>query len=260
MARRSFDQSLGEQMRLDVWACGLLLLFVTACTGVPRPAEEASSHDALDRTSGFQRWQHWRLPGKQATEYVPLQNEGREAVAVRADASASMLRQTLRIEPQDLGRLRFSWKVPELIAQADLGQRETADSPVRVVLVFEGDRSRLSFKDHMLSELALTLTGEPMPYATLMYVWCNTRAPGSVILNPRTDRIRKLVVESGRANLKHWLDYERDIRADFMHVFGEPPGALVGIAIMTDSDNTRTTAHAWYGPVQHRPSLLAQND
>jgi hypothetical protein len=212
------------------------------------------------RITDFKQWLHWSLPGKQATDYVSTREEGREAVAVRADASASMLRQRVRIEPQDLGILSFSWKVPELIAQADLAQRETADSPVRIVLAFEGDRSRLSFKDNLLSELAHALTCEPMPYATLMYVWCNTRLPGSVIVNPRTDRIRKLVVESGRANLKHWLDYERDIRADFMQAFGEPPGALVGMAIMTDSDNTRTTTRAWYGPVQHRPPPLAQND
>lgn len=87
-----------------------------------------------------------------------------------------MLRQRVRIGPQDLGTLSFSWKVPELIAQADLAQRETADSPVRIVLAFEGDRSRLSFKDNLLSELAHALTGEPMSCATLMYVWCNTAA------------------------------------------------------------------------------------
>lgn len=260
MVRRSFEESLAGQMRLKVLIWGPVLLFVTACSVVPRQSEVALQHGVADQTSSFQRWQHWPLPGKQATEYVAAQDEGREAMAVRAVASASMLRQTLRIEPQDLGHLRFSWKVPDLIAQADLGQRETADSPVRVVLAFEGERSRLSLKDSMLSELARALTGEPMPYATLMYVWCNTRAPGSVIVNPRTGRIRKLVVESGRANLNQWLDYERDIRADFMQAFGEPPGPLVGIAIMTDSDNTRTTARAWYGSVQHRSSLLAQND
>jgi hypothetical protein len=33
-------------------------------------------------------------------------------------------------------------------------------------------------------------------------------------------------------------------------VFGEAPGALVGMAIMTDSDNTRSRAKAWYGPVK----------
>jgi hypothetical protein len=131
-----------------------------------------------------------------------------------------------------------------------LALRDTGDSPVRIVLAFEGDRAKFSAKNAMLSELSHTLTGEPMPYATLMYVWCNTRAPGTVIINPRTDRIRKIVVESGAKNLNHWLDYERNIRADFEKAYGEPPGALVGVAIMTDTDNTRSTARAWYGKVK----------
>jgi len=235
------------------------LLLLTACSTSISP-NALLVPDVLPTISGFKQWQHWQLPGKQATDYVPGQLEGREVVAVRADASASMLRQRVRIEPQDLGKLYFSWKVPALIAQANLAQRDTADSPVRIVLAFEGDRSRWSFKDNMLSELAHALTGEPMPYATLMYVWCNTRAPGSVIVNSRTDRIRKLVVEAGEGNLNQWLDYERDVRADFMHAFGESPGALVGIAIMTDSDNTKTIARAWYGAVQHRTPLLAQGN
>ena len=125
--------------------------------------------------------------------------------------------------------------------------READDSPVRVVLAFDGDRSRFSMKNSMLSELMLTVTGEPLPYATLMYVWCNTRPAGSVIINPRTDRIRKLVVESGSNRLSRWLDYERNIRADFEQAFGEPPGDLVGIGIMTDSDNTGSVTRAWYG-------------
>jgi hypothetical protein len=140
--------------------------------------------------------------------------------------------------------------VPQLIAEADMALREADDSPVRIMLAFEGDRSRLSPRDALLSELMRTLTGEEMPYATLMYVWCNQRAPGTVIRSPRTDRIRKLVLESGPGKLNRWLDYERDIRADYERVFGEPPGALVGIAIMTDSDNTRSLAKAWYGPVR----------
>ena len=93
-----------------------------------------------------------------------------------------------------------------------------------------------------------------MPYATLMYVWCNLDQPGSVLVNPRTDRIRKLVMESGPGKLSQWLDYERDIRADFVKAFGEPPGALVTMAIMTDTDNTRSTAQAWYGPVRLVPA------
>ncbi len=194
-------------------------------------------------------WQHYKLPGKQPSQFSYVRKDGRDAMAAHSKSSASMVRQVVRIEPDELRSVRFSWKVPELIAQADMALREMDDSPVRIVLAFEGDRSKFSGKNAMLSELARALTGEEMPYATLMYVWCNTRQPGSVIVNPRTDRIRKLVVESGTGKLRQWVDYERNIRADYEKAFGEAPGALVGIGIMTDSDNTRSTTQAWYGPV-----------
>lgn len=200
-------------------------------------------------------WHHTAFPGKKASRYNVVKLDGRNAMAVQAHSSASMLRQKLRVEPADLHQLRFSWKVPALIEAADLTQRDLGDSPVRIVLAFEGDRSKFSARNAMLSELAHALTGEPLPYATLMYVWCNDREPGSVIINPRTDRIRKLVMESGSRNLGHWLDYERDIRADFEKAFGEAPGALLAVGIMTDSDNTQSTTQAWYGPVK----LVAHN-
>lgn len=104
-------------------------------------------------------------------------------------------------------------------------------------------------KNAMLSELSLTITGEPLPYATLMYVWSNSRPIDTVITNPRTDRIRKIVVESGATGLNNWLRYDRNIRADFEKAFGELPGALVGIGIMTDTDNTKSKVQAWYGPL-----------
>jgi hypothetical protein len=145
--------------------------------------------------------------------------------------------------------LSFSWQIQKLIADADMAQRENEDSPVRLVLAFDGDRSQFSPKNAMLSELSHALSGRPMPYATLMYVWCNHRPVDSVIHNPRTDRIRKIVIESGAKRVNQWLTYERNIRADYEMAFGEPPGALIGIAIMTDTDNTRSHVQAWYGPI-----------
>lgn len=202
-------------------------------------------------------WQHQPLPGKRATVYTPVEVSGRAALQAQATASASLLRRPLALPPQELGRLRFAWKVPQLMAAADMGRREAEDAVVRVILSFDGDRSRLPAREQALSDLARLLTGEPLPYATLMYVWCPTRAVGSVVANPRTDRIRKLVVESGSARLNQWLDYERDIRADFRAVFGEEPGPLIGVALMTDSDNTQSEARAWYGPVELLPATTA---
>jgi hypothetical protein len=244
--------------------CVLLAGLLGACAGGPEPEvatiapraptpwDTASVSDGVrtgQAESAASRWQHLTFPGKTANQFAYLQLDGRRVMGVRSSSAVSMLRKTVSIEPAQLAGLRFSWKVPGLIEGADLGRREKGDSPVRLVLAFDGDRSRMSQRDHMLSELARTLTGEEMPYATLMYVWSNHHAPGTVLKNSRTERIRKWVLESGPDSLNRWLDYERDIRADFVAAFGEEPGRLIAVGIMTDTDNTRSNTQAWYGPV-----------
>ncbi len=243
--------------RLARSASGLAMLAIAGgcASGLPQGdgAEVSASDWARVSSQGVagSAWVHQTFPGKRASRYVPLRKDGREAVLVRAESSASILRRKVRVEPAALGRLQFSWLVPAMIESADLAQRDADDSPVRLVLAFDGDRSKFSPKDAMLSELAETLTGEAMPYATLMYVWSNRGHAESVIVNPRTGRIRKLVLEAGPGKLSQWLSYERDLQADFIKAFGEPPGALLSIGIMTDTDNTRSQASAWYGPVRH---------
>lgn len=196
------------------------------------------------------KWESVKIPGKVATQYSLARMGNGSSLMASAQSSASMLRHDLRVEPESLNALNFSWQVQKLIEGADMAQRDQDDSPVRLVLAFDGDRSQFSPKNAMLSELSHALSGSPMPYATLMYVWCNHRPVNSVIQNPRTDRIRKIVIESGQQRLNQWISYERNIRADYEKAFGEAPGALIGIGIMTDSDNTRSYVQAWYGPIQ----------
>jgi hypothetical protein len=196
------------------------------------------------------QWEAVALPGKLRTAFKLEKQGHRHVMQAHAQSSASLLRQRVMVAPEKLGRLRFEWQVENLMAEADMAERERGDSPVRLILAFDGDRSRLSAKNAMLSDLSEALTGEPLPYATLMYVWSNHRAVDSVIVNPGTDRVRKMVVESGPGHLMQWRRYERDVRADFEKAFGETPGALVGVAIMTDSDNTRGNVRAWYGDIR----------
>lgn len=229
----------------------------------PRLSSTASS-DALTgawaEASSFEGatallpWEHYVLPAKQATLFSAQRLHGRDTLKAHAQSSASMVRRKLRVEPEALGTVQFSWLVESLIADADMGERDSDDAPVRIVLAFEGDRSKFSGRNAMLSELAHALTGEPMPYATLMYSWCMKCDPGQTIMNPRTDRIRTHVVEAGSQGLGQWRDYVRDVHADFLATFGEAPGALVAIGMMTDADNTRSDAKAWYGPVVLGPA------
>lgn len=235
---------------------GLVVLAAAGCafapvTDAPLPptAWEKAGRAGQAQASEASLWKHQSFPGKRKNRYQFVWREGRPAMAVQSEAAISALRQVVYTQAAPVQGIRFSWKVAALLEQADLQDSARSDSPVRIVLTFDGDRSRLSARDLMLSELARSLTGEDMPYATLMYVWSNQLPVGTVVSSRRTDRIRKMVIESGPAGLNRWLDYERDVRADFERAFGEAPGRLMAVGIMTDSDNTGGSVRAWYGPV-----------
>ena len=185
-------------------------------------------------------WQPYLLPTKRETRYVPGVIDGRPVIQADADNAVSLYRRAMRIEPRDLGRLSFSWMVPQLIAAADLKHQHMEDAPVRLVLAFDGDHSKLSFKNRVLFDLMEAVMGEEPPYATLMYVWDNRAPVESVIHAGRTDRIRKIVVDSGPTQTSVWRFHERDIASDYRRAFGEDPGPLTSVALMTDSDNTRS--------------------
>jgi Protein of unknown function (DUF3047) len=198
-------------------------------------------------------WAVYRWPGKQIAAFVPDTVRDRDALRVDSRSSVSVLRQRFERALQQPLRLRFAWKAQTLPQGANLHHANQADSAVRVVLAFDGDRSRLSERQHRLSELALALTGEAMPYATLVYVWSENDPVGTVISSARTDRIRKLVVSSGRTQLNTWLDHDRDVQADYRKAFGEEAGPLLHVALMSDTDNTRTAARVWFGALDLSP-------
>lgn len=222
----------------------IAMLSLSACRSTSElqsPAADGPSASA---------WQAFELPTKRPTRYVPGVVDGRPVIQADADSAVSLYRRRMRVAPVDLGRLTFSWMVPELISTADLSRPDAEDAPVRVVLGFDGDRSRLSYKNQILFDLMEAVTGEEPPYATLMYVWDNRAPLESIIIAGRTDRVRKIVVDTGPTQTSSWRLHERDIASDYRRAFGEAPGPLTSIALMTDSDNTRTKTRAYYGEVR----------
>lgn len=202
-----------------------------------------------ETVAGRDGWHEVKLPGKTATHYAFVHKDGRPAIEARSEQSASMWRRRLGEGPLPR-ELRFSWWVQDLITDASVADVAREDAPARLLLAFDGDTSRLPPRTRAMFDLAEALTGERPPYATLMYVW-DARAPlGSVVVNPRSDRIRKIVVDSGSTGLRSWRDHRRRVDEDFRLAFGEEPGRLAAVALMTDSDNTRSRARTWYGPVE----------
>lgn len=232
-----------------------IVAVLAACASAPpqAPALDDSAWVQNTRVDGQPAplaWDHKRYGDRKPTDYQATEHAGRPAMRAFSEAGNSTLRAPLALPAGQVpGRLSFSWFLPALNEQADLMDSEADDAVVRVILSFDGDRSRFTARDHLLSELAHLITGEPLPYATLMYVWDHRYPVGTVIPNPHTQRIRKLVVESGPQRLNRWVDFERDVQADFRQVFGEEPGALTGLGIMSDANNTGQTVQAWFGPL-----------
>lgn len=199
-------------------------------------------------------WLGWGLnSGKRRTDYR-LVNGDAAGTVLQADAeqAATGLYRRVRVDPGRQPVLEWSWRVEKLVAGADLRKGSREDSAARLVISFHGDPARLDFEDRARLRLAKVFAGEPLPYAMLIYVWSNQIAVETALPSPQIDRIRMVVVESGGARLGQWLTYRRNVLEDYRRAFGEDPGDIVAVGVLTDADNTRQSARALYGDITLR--------
>ncbi len=195
-------------------------------------------------------WKVWHLAGlKRPTEYRLVNNDGRTVIFARARNSASGLVFPISIDPKEYPLLRWRWNVSALINGADNSQRQLEDSPVRIVIAFEGDRSKLPFDERLFAEQFKLFTKQEFPYALMMYIWENRAPVGAVIENVHTSRIKMIVADSGAAHVGLWREEVRNIYEDYVRAFGEEPPRIRSIGIMTDTDNTGAEVEAYYGDI-----------
>ena len=210
-------------------------------------------------------WRPWTLSKfKKPTEYHLVDYDGRTVVRARATNSASGLAHPLSLEPDRYPLLQWQWKVTGLISKADNTRRNAEDSPVRVVVSFDGDLDSLPLDDRIFFDNVRLMTGQQLPYATLMYIWENRAQRDTVIPNTHTTRVKMIVAESGRDKVGTWQEVVRNVKEDYRRAFGEEPGRITSVAIMTDTDNTGEFAHAYYGDIVFRriapPRLMFASD
>ena len=71
-----------------------------------------------------------------------------------------------------------------------------------------------------------------------------------MIANPHTKRVEMVVAVSGAAEVGKWVTLSRNVVEDFKRAFGEEPGVMTDVGILTDTDNTGATVDAWYGDIK----------
>lgn len=180
--------------------------------------------------------------------FLTKQNERTVVQAVSNGGASGFYKQT-NISPKDFPMINWQWKVANILESADLSKKEGDDYPARIYISFYYDPERLEGMESVKYKLYSLLHDEPPPLAVINYIWDNKTKPDTIVSNAYSERVKMIVIQSGTSNLGKWLSEKRNIIDDYRRAFGEEPGNITGIAIMTDTDNTGESATAWYGDI-----------
>ncbi len=216
-------------------AGGVLFALIINTSCMPVFAARLPKWFLFEKKDSLKEWEEKMFKGK--VFYSVIVNNIDGYLSAYSKSSASGIFYKLRFDPKITPMASWKWKVvkfPEKKENLDLGQGwvEKDDYAARFYVIFP--------------KLAFNLT------KALEYIWDENIPEGTIIISPYSKNIRLMVVESGKKNLGQWVFEERNIYEDFKKAFGREPNEVGAIAIMTDTDNTASTAEAYYDEIKVR--------
>lgn len=182
-----------------------------------------------DFESGLKKeWEMKEFKGQ--TKYEVVQEDGNNVLRAASNASASGLIYQFEYDPMDYPVISWRWKIENIYKKGDAFKKSGDDYPARIYIIFP----------HWFTPMTRSIN----------YIWANTLPKGSFIPNAYYSRAIMIAVQSGDENIGKWINERRNIYEDYKMVFGEEPSKVGGIAIMTDSDNTRESAVSYYDNIE----------
>jgi hypothetical protein len=174
-------------------------------------------------TNGFPA--KWRASNDDAKTIYRIEAEsGNHFLRARADNKAVQIGLERIFDPKNQPRLKWRWRVHEIPKGADERVKGKHDAAAQVYVVFDNQtRPRV-----------------------VKYTWSSSLPVGTQFTSPLYSRNKGIVRRSGRPDGKRWYEEEVNFFEDYKKIFGEEPGKVQGIAILTASDATKTVAAADY--------------
>lgn len=126
--------------------------------------------------------------------------------------------------------LEWSWKVTTVPTEGNACQKSTDDQAAQVYVAWlrppESLRSRI-----------------------IGYVWDSTAPVGTICKSQKTSTVTYVVVRSGAEDLGKWIIERRNVVEDFRRIYGEAPDNPTALSLSIDSDDTRSSADSFIGPI-----------
>jgi len=214
------------------------------------------------RFVGFPK-KHADLP---ATRFEVARLDGEAALRVSTASSYGTL--VHHLKDARAARLQWRWRLDEPLsggkAPPDLSTKAGDDAALKVCVMFDHPLERVPFVERTLLRLARSVSGEPLPAATLCYVWESGAAAGQKGANPYTRRVRFISLRGSETPTGQWVAENRDLAQDFMALFADelPQGAqspradvppVSAVLVGADSDNTASRSSGWVADLQTAP-------
>lgn len=176
--------------------------------------------------------QNWGSP---AYDMTIEDNDGHRVLHLRSKDEGSTISKDLKGKV-DLKRtpiLEWSWKAVVLPHGGDSRKKELDDQAAQLYVAWprfpEAVRARI-----------------------IGYVWDTTAPGGTIAKSEKTGTVTYIIVRSGKADLGKWVTEQRNVREDFKRIYGEEPESPGAISISIDSNDTKSSAESFMGPILFR--------
>ena len=129
--------------------------------------------------------------------------------------------------------LEWTWKASVLPTGGDVRRKESTDIAAQLYVIWP------RFPALLRSRI-------------IGYVWDATTPAATMVKSQKTGTVTFIVLRSGTKDLGKWLTERRNIAEDYREIFGEFPEDPTAITISIDSNDTRSTAESFIGPIFFR--------
>lgn len=189
----------------------------------------------FDRKDALSEWREKIFHGR--VSYT-VEDDGDRRLVAKSDKTSSGLFYPIKFNPNKYPYLSWRWKVRKFPSKnqviSDITKKswiERDDYAVRVYVIFP--------------TFIFTNT------KCIEYIWAERLPKGAILTSPFFKNIKLIVLQSGNEKIDEWLTEERNIVEDYKAAFNRTPSVNVGaIALMTDSDNTQSSAEGCYSDIK----------
>ena len=191
---------------------------------------------------------------RKAKNKLSLSKEGKKTVLmVRSIGSASGVLRRIDIDLKKFPVLVWRWKINRVVGMAIESRKDRNDSAARVRVIFgmaapkplKGPPEIVKF----FKSFGIQTEGKEPRGFKIDYIWGNNVLKGEVIDYPSSKNHKMVVVESGNKRAGRWVWEKRNLVEDFQGFFRKSPPALVGIMVLTDTDQTNEGVVAHYSSI-----------